>query len=224
MPERSAELMEKAAKLSESIDVERAYQLYLNVISIYETENKNRFALQTFKNATSFLAEKKRYTEAIQLLHRLASLCSKINNHVEVGRCFLATIILLLAFGDEVEATKQFDVFAAEDPLFTRSDEYNASHQLLEAYKSYDQNLLNSAIKNRSLNDLHSSFRRVAYSLLVPGANSATSANPVSVTPGTTGPATAISGSPGGMDHHPDSSHATAHVPNLNIDNDDDLL
>ncbi|PVV02316.1 hypothetical protein BB560_003232 [Smittium megazygosporum] len=104
MPDKAAELMGLAGRMFEFVNIDEAIKLHLNSISIYENENRGRFATDQFR-----------------------------------------------------------------DNVFYNSDECNAASGLLDAYKKFDQELLDNALKNPSLLDLNSQIRNVIYTLTVPG-------------------------------------------------------
>ncbi|PVU99038.1 hypothetical protein BB559_001056 [Furculomyces boomerangus] len=168
MPDRAAELMNDAGRVTASFDVERAVQLYLNSLSIYETENRGRFGINSFKSITGFLAKNKKYDTAVEVMMRLAKQCIKLNNKQELNRTYLTVIILLLAKNDDIEAFKQLDQFS-QDMSFLKSQEYEAADGALKAYKDFDQGMLDEALKNSVFYELNSEIQNTVYSLTVPG-------------------------------------------------------
>ncbi|KAI7829057.1 hypothetical protein BX661DRAFT_181307 [Kickxella alabastrina] len=154
-------MMEKAAKSCEGIDINRAIQLYDSALSIYESEDRGRFAIDTFKRVTRFLIDNNRLTEAIAIQERLVTVCEQINNRSDINRARLSVIILLLAFGDSVEAGKKLDEYG-QDISFVRSKEAGLADYMIQAYNNGDQDIPNAIF-------LESSIARLAARIRVPG-------------------------------------------------------
>ncbi|PVU96588.1 hypothetical protein BB561_001067 [Smittium simulii] len=55
------------------------------------------------------------------------------------------------------------------EPSFLRSDQRDIADKMISAYKDFDQEMLDNAIKSQVLYDLNSQIRNLAYSLTVPG-------------------------------------------------------
>ncbi|KAJ1963850.1 hypothetical protein GGI12_001801 [Dipsacomyces acuminosporus] len=168
-PDKAAELMEKAAKACEGIDTHRAIQLYNNALSIYENEDRGRFGIEAFKRAARYMIEKSLLAEAIETQRRLVAVCEQINNQAEKNKSYLSIVILVLAFGDEVEAGKCMNSFAQDDS-FMRSREAFAADGILHAYTSGDQDALERCVEDQTLSFLDSSVARLARKIRVPGA------------------------------------------------------
>ncbi|KAI8324742.1 TPR-like protein [Martensiomyces pterosporus] len=167
--DKAAELMEKAAKSCENIDVNRAIQLHNSALSIYENEDRGRFGIESFKRATRYMIEKSLFTQAIETQHRLAAICEQIGNQSERNKCYLSIIVIALAFGDEVEAGKRMNAFAQDDS-FMRSHEALAADGILQAYASGDQDGFARCAEDQTLSFLESSVARLARKIRVPGS------------------------------------------------------
>ncbi|KAJ1796611.1 hypothetical protein LPJ59_003642 [Coemansia sp. RSA 2399] len=168
-PDRAAEMLEKAAKICEDVDTDQAIQLYDAALGIYETEDRGRFSMGTFKKLTSYLIEKNRLSEAADAQMRLYAVCEQINNRYEGNKCCLAVIVLLLAFGDNVAASKRMDEFGQSVSLL-HSNEFALADQLLQAYTNGDQEEFVNIARSQKVSFLDSSISRLAVKTRVPGA------------------------------------------------------
>ncbi|KAJ1890495.1 hypothetical protein LPJ66_007445 [Kickxella alabastrina] len=166
--DRAADMMEKAAKSCEGIDINRAIQLYDSALSIYESEDRGRFAIDTFKRVTRFLIDNNRLTEAIAIQERLVTVCEQINNRSDINRARLSVIILLLAFGDSVEAGKKLDEYG-QDISFVRSKEAGLADYMIQAYNNGDQDMFSDLARDQTLSFVESSIARLAVRIRVPG-------------------------------------------------------
>ncbi|KAJ2234227.1 hypothetical protein IWW45_003565 [Coemansia sp. RSA 485] len=168
-PDRAAEMMEKAAKSCENVDTDRALQLYDSALSIYETEDRGRFGIETFKRVTRYLIEKNRIYEAVEIQSRLAAVCQQINNRNELTKTRMCIIILLLAFGDNVAAEKKLDEFG-QDVSFARSNEAEISDYMIQAFNNGDQETFSELARSQALAFIETSIARLAAKIRVRGA------------------------------------------------------
>ncbi|KAJ2821788.1 hypothetical protein GGI24_004117, partial [Coemansia furcata] len=136
--DKAAEMMESAAKVCQDIDTNRTIQLYDSALSIYENEDRGRFGVETFKRTIRYLLDKGRLSEAVDIQMRLSAVCEHVNNRFELNKSNLSVIIILLSFGDSVEAGKKLEEFR-QDTTFTRSKEAAAAERLVQAYSDGDQ-------------------------------------------------------------------------------------
>ncbi|KAI9502999.1 hypothetical protein GGI25_003449 [Coemansia spiralis] len=167
--ERAAEMMEKAAKACEDIDTSQAIKMYEAALTIYETEDRGRFSSGTFKKLTAYLIEKNRLSEAADVQLRFYAICEQINNRFEINKCRLSTIVLLLAFGDNVEAGKKMDEFS-QNMDFVRTEEFAVADKMLHAYGNGDQEEFTQLARSQTVSFLDSAISRLAAKIRVPGA------------------------------------------------------
>ncbi|KAJ2630371.1 hypothetical protein H4R22_002711 [Coemansia sp. RSA 1290] len=187
--DRAAAVMVKAATSCEDIDTNQAVQLYENALSIYETEERNRFSIPTYKRFAAFLIAKNRLPEAAKVQTRLGDICQQINSRYEVTKSYLGAIIVILAFGDSVEAGKMLDQFASCVP-FVRSNEGTVANAMLEAYEQGDQEQFDVLANDQAIALLDSYISRLATQIRVPGGRRVPPPDPVlSGTPGSGVPA-----------------------------------
>ncbi|KAJ2498746.1 hypothetical protein GGI11_008019 [Coemansia sp. RSA 2049] len=219
-PDRAAEMLEKAAKICEDVDTDQAIQLYDSALGIYETEDRLRLSMGTFRKLTTYLIEKNRLLEAADVQMRLYSVCDQTNNRYEGSKCCLAVIVLLLAFGDNVAANKKMDEFGQSVSLL-HSDEFALADQMLQAYTDGDQQRLTQLALSQKVSFLDSSISRLATRFRVPGGGVASSSAHASGHH-TTPASSAVSQSNGAS--APANSAAPPAPPAPPVDDDDDLL
>ena len=97
--------------LEASGDIEGTVRVLKESCDLYEQEEKIRTGLDTFKRLIHVLVQNAKYPEAVEQVHRLSGLIMRIDNKHLLCRNFLSAIIILLAYGDEVEAEKQFQQY-----------------------------------------------------------------------------------------------------------------
>ncbi|KAJ2772412.1 hypothetical protein IWQ56_001388 [Coemansia nantahalensis] len=170
--DKAAAMMESAARACEGIDSSRAIQMYENALGIYEAEDRGRVSIPTFKRLTAYLIEKNRLAEAAALQVRLGDVCQQINNRSELAKSYLSAIVLVLAFGDAVEAGKKRDRFG-ENMAFVRSREGTVANAMVEAYAAGDQDQFDVLARDQTTTSLDAAVARVAARTCIPGARRA---------------------------------------------------
>ncbi|KAJ2337893.1 hypothetical protein IWW50_005633 [Coemansia erecta] len=170
--DRAAAVMVKAAEGCEYVDTDQSIQLYENALSIYESEDRNRFSIPTFKRLTAFLIKKNRLLEAAGVQVRLGKMCEQINSRPELSKSYLSAVILTLAFGDSVEAGKKLDEFAG-NVTFVRSNEGTVANAMVEAYEGGDQEQFGILAHDQTVSFLDSAISRLALQIRVPGGKRA---------------------------------------------------
>ncbi|KAJ2956156.1 hypothetical protein NQZ79_g7943 [Umbelopsis isabellina] len=167
--DRGAEQLEKAAKVMENVDVNAAIELYSQSCSLYEQEDRGRFAMDTFKKAIALLVKTQKYDRAMEMLHRQSAVLQKLTNRGALYKANLSIVILALAMGDEVEASKQFHTFCSRDGGFPQSEEAEISDDLIKAYEHGDHELLVKTVRRQNITFLDNEIARLSRTLTVPG-------------------------------------------------------
>ncbi|RKP06320.1 hypothetical protein THASP1DRAFT_6127, partial [Thamnocephalis sphaerospora] len=162
--DRAAEILEKAGKILEPVNANEALQLYKDACDLYDSEDRVRFGLDTFQRTASAYLRHKRYTDAVAILQRLVDICSNMRSKSTQYRACLSVIIILLAAGDEVEASKRLESLARQVP-----DEFACAHQILDCYEKFDQDGLQKVIHGHVVRFLDTEVVRLARALSVPG-------------------------------------------------------
>ncbi|KAJ2781355.1 hypothetical protein H4R18_002930 [Coemansia javaensis] len=170
--DKSAAMLETAARVCEGVDGSRAIQLYEGALAIYESEDRGRVAVPTYKRLTAYLIEKNRLSEAADVQARLGDVCQQINNRPELVKSYLAAIVIALAFGDAVEAGKKRDAFG-QCVAFVRSNEGTIANAMVEAYAAGDQAQFDALARDQTTTFLDGAVARLAARIRVPGAGRA---------------------------------------------------
>ncbi|KAI9472178.1 MAG: hypothetical protein EXX96DRAFT_583141 [Benjaminiella poitrasii] len=179
--DRAAEQLEKAGRALENIDVNASYDMYSKACTLYEQEDRGRFAVDIFKKAISLLIRNKKYDKAIDMLKRQSVVLQKFTSRSHLYKANLSIIILYFAIGDDVEAGKQFNAMCGHDAGFAQSEEATIADDLLRAYDERDQELLENTVRLQHVTFLDNEVIKLARLLTVPGevlsSSSATSPN-----------------------------------------------
>ncbi|KAI9329188.1 soluble NSF attachment protein [Obelidium mucronatum] len=170
--EKGAECVEKAARSLETVDIDLAISYYTDSISIYESEDKPRSGIDTLGRFVSFLVKNKRWAPAIEYSDRLVQIYRKLDNHPSFNKQALVTTITVLLSGDSVDARKKLITF--EDfQGFYDSDEGEICHHLVEAFETYDEELLGNILKRPNIRYLDNEIAKASQTLRIPGSGRA---------------------------------------------------
>ncbi|KAF9348725.1 hypothetical protein BGX26_012880 [Mortierella sp. AD094] len=165
-PDRAAEMLEKSAKAMEPISVDSAIELYIGACTIYESEDRARYATDTFKRTISLLVKHKRFEKAIEVLQRLGMVQKDSSNKTAYYKTLLSIIIVQLAAGDEVEAGRRFQAFCSVEG-FIKSDESAIAHAMLDAFDQGDQAYYNQVANRQHVGFLDNEVARLARNIII---------------------------------------------------------
>ncbi|KAJ1982656.1 hypothetical protein H4R35_000179 [Dimargaris xerosporica] len=119
-PDKSADMLEKAALQCEPIDPERTLELYTQCSAIFESEERERLGIDTIKRAVACAIRHKQYPKALFFLDKLAKASQVLTRKSEIDKAKLSMVVVLLAMDDVVEARKRLDQWFFADPSDAR--------------------------------------------------------------------------------------------------------
>lgn len=165
-PDQAAGALEKGAKSLEYDDTQAALSLYEAACSIYETEERGRFGVETFQKVSTLQLKNKMYDEAIGSFGRQAKLFETLNNANGASRANLGIIIILLFKGQIPQAEAMFEKLSSTS--FSTSEDWETASQILQAYETGDQAMLQSIVNDSKVQFLDNEIIRLARGLQVP--------------------------------------------------------
>ncbi|KAK3819984.1 MAG: hypothetical protein J3Q66DRAFT_335994 [Benniella sp.] len=167
-PDRAAEMLEKGAKAMEPISVDSALDLYIEACNIYESEDRAKYATDTYKRTIALLVRNKRFDKATEILMRLGNIQNESSSKSPYFKTLLSVIIVQLAAGDDVAASRKFQDFCSIEG-FVRSEESAIAHQMLDAFEHRDQNCYNQAANRQHIGFLDNEVAKLARNIVVSG-------------------------------------------------------
>ncbi|KAF9343956.1 hypothetical protein BGX34_006182, partial [Mortierella sp. NVP85] len=167
-PDRAAEMLEKGAKAMEPISVDSALDLYIEACNIYESEDRAKYATDTYKRTIGLLVRNKRFDKATEILMRLGNIQNESSSKSPYFKTLLSVIIVQLAAGDDVAASRKFQDFCTIEG-FVRSEESAIAHQMLDAFEHRDQNYYNQAANRQHIGFLDNEVAKLARNIVVSG-------------------------------------------------------
>lgn len=188
--DRAADALTKGAKaidtLAEKIkdDNKRAemyslaVQLVKDGINFYEDAEKLAiYGLKAIKSAITIALRARLAEEAIGLYEKMILICVGDNaaqRYNDINKAALSLVILHLARGDEVSASRVFERECGRDTgnertSFVHSDFGKCATKLLDAWDSNDQDAVDVVVKSQDVTFLDNELVRIARKLSVDG-------------------------------------------------------
>jgi len=164
--EKSAETLMKAAKVIEDTNVERALQLCLDACSLFETDDRELYASQTFKTTMALSLKLKKYDQGLDLLNRQLAIQTKLNQPHDLNKTYLSIVILHLHRDDFVAADKAFKEFLAAGG-FGSSPEGRAASEVLDAFENRNNEDLKKAVSQQTFHFLEQQIIKLAKDLRI---------------------------------------------------------
>lgn len=110
----------------------------------------------------------RRYDKAVDMLKRQSVILQKFTSRSHLYKANLSMLIVMFAM-DDVAAGKQFSQMCANDPGFAGSEEAEIAEDILRAYETVDQELLEKTVRLQHVTFLDNEVVKLARVLTVPG-------------------------------------------------------
>nr|XP_044629392.1 gamma-soluble NSF attachment protein isoform X4 [Equus asinus] len=137
-PDTAAMALERAGKLIENIDPEKAVQLYQQTANVFENEERLRQAVELLGKASRLLVRGRRFDEAALSIQKEKNIYKEIENYPTCYKKTIAQVLVHLHRNDYVAAERCVRE-SYSIPGFNGSEDCAALEQLLEGYDQQDQ-------------------------------------------------------------------------------------
>lgn len=157
--EKAGDSFIKAAKAVEGSNSQRAWKLYKAASDILFPENTQKEQLGTLhpmtveavKDALKFLLKSHMIREALIFVERVVPLLEAQGYESAMCKAMLTQTILQLEFGDVVKAEQTYLQDHLSNNMYIRSTECRCAELFINAYKSYDNELLEIAQMSKDM-------------------------------------------------------------------------
>uniref|UniRef100_A0A8C4QIQ9 Gamma-soluble NSF attachment protein n=1 Tax=Eptatretus burgeri TaxID=7764 RepID=A0A8C4QIQ9_EPTBU len=167
-PDTAALALERAAKLVEGVNSDKAIELYSSAADVYETEERTRQAAELYGKVSRLLVRSRRLDEAAQSLEKEKILCCQTENYPLCFKKTIAQVLVHLHRNDYVAADKALrETYSI--PGFSGSEDSGALGSLLEAYDQLDQDGVSRVCLSPLFKYMDNEYAKLAVSLTVPG-------------------------------------------------------
>ncbi|XP_063155170.1 gamma-soluble NSF attachment protein isoform X2 [Candoia aspera] len=167
-PDTAAIALDRAGKVIENINPDKAIQLYQQTASVFENEERLRQAVEMYGKASRLLVRGRRLDEAAASLQKEKSIYKDIENYPTCYKRTIAQVLVHLHRNDYVAAEKCVRE-SYSIPGFMESEDYAALEQLLEGYDQQDQDQVSDVCNSPLFKYMDNDYAKLGLSLTVPG-------------------------------------------------------
>ncbi|KAB0406326.1 hypothetical protein E2I00_007712 [Balaenoptera physalus] len=160
-PDTAAMALERAGKLIENVDPEKAVQLYQQTANVFENEERLRQAVELLGKASRLLVRGRRFDEAALSIQKEKNIYKEIENYPTCYKKTIAQVLVHLHRNDYVAAERCVRESYSED--------CTALEQLLEGYDQQDQDQVAEVCNSPLFKYMDNDYAKLGLSLLVPG-------------------------------------------------------
>ncbi|XP_078544276.1 gamma-soluble NSF attachment protein [Lissotriton helveticus] len=167
-PDTAAMALERAGKLIESVNMEKAVQLYQQAASVFENEDRLRQAVELLGKASRLLVRARRLDEAAVSLQKEKSIYKEIENYPTCFKKTIAQVLVHLHRNDYVAAEKCVRE-SYSLPGFNGTEDCGLLESLLEGYDQQDQDQVSNVCNSALFKYMDNDYAKLSLSLMVPG-------------------------------------------------------
>ncbi|XP_006633930.1 N-ethylmaleimide-sensitive factor attachment protein, gamma b [Lepisosteus oculatus] len=170
-PDTAAMSLDRAGKLIEPINLEKAVKLYQQAASVFENEERLRQAVELLGKASRLLVRARRLDEAAVSIQKEKNMYKEIENYPTCFKKTIAQVLVHLHRNDFVAADKCVRE-SYSIPGFSGSEDCIALEQLLQGYDQQDEDQVFSVCNSPLFKYMDNDYAKLALSLRVPGGGS----------------------------------------------------
>ncbi|KAF3821885.1 hypothetical protein GH733_009442 [Mirounga leonina] len=167
-PDTAAMALERAGKLIENVDPEKAVQLYQQTANVFENEERLRQAVELLGKASRLLVRGRRFDEAALSIQKEKNIYKEIENYPTCYKKTIAQVLVHLHRSDYVAAERCVRE-SYSIPGFSGSEDCAALEQLLEGYDQQDQDQVSEVCNSPLFKYMDNDYAKLGLSLVVPG-------------------------------------------------------
>uniref|UniRef100_A0AAY4A352 Gamma-soluble NSF attachment protein n=1 Tax=Denticeps clupeoides TaxID=299321 RepID=A0AAY4A352_9TELE len=180
--------LDRAGKLIEPIDLEKAVDLYQKAASVFENEDRLRQAAELLGKASRLLVRLRRLDEAAVSLQKEKNMYKEIENYPTCFKKTIAQVLVHLHRSDFVAADKCVRE-SYSLPGFSGSEDCVSMETLLQGYDEQDEEQVFRVCNSPLLKYMDNDYAKLAVTLKVPGGGGKKKKSPAAPQGGAGGPA-----------------------------------
>lgn len=167
-PDTAAMALDRAGKLIEPINLEKAVDLYQKAAGVFENEDRLRQAVELLGKASRLLVRLRRLDEAAVAVQKEKNMYKEIENFPMCFKKTTAQVLIHLHRGDFVAADKCVRE-SYSLPGYSGSEDCVAMETLLQGYDEQDEDQVYRVCNSPLLKYMDNDYAKLAISLRVPG-------------------------------------------------------
>ncbi|XP_078254223.1 N-ethylmaleimide-sensitive factor attachment protein, gamma b isoform X2 [Rhinoraja longicauda] len=167
-PDTAAMALDRAGKLIENVNLEKAVELYERAASVFENEERLRQSAELMGKVSRLLVRGRRLDEAAVSLQKEKNIYKEIENYPTCFKKTIAQVLVHLHRNDYVAADKcvreSYNI-----PGFNGSEDSIALEQLLQGFDQQDQDQVSAICNSALFKYMDNDYAKLSLSLRVPG-------------------------------------------------------
>ncbi|XP_062915358.1 N-ethylmaleimide-sensitive factor attachment protein, gamma b isoform X1 [Mobula hypostoma] len=167
-PDTAAMALDRAGKLIENVNLEKAVDLYQQAASVFENEDRLRQSAELLGKVSRLLVRARRLDEAAGSLQKEKNIYKEIENYPTCFKKTIAQVLVHLHRNDYVAADKCVRE-SYSIPGFNGSEDCIALEQLLEGFDQQDQDQVFAICNSALFKYMDNDYAKLSLSLRVPG-------------------------------------------------------
>ncbi|XP_067651910.1 gamma-soluble NSF attachment protein-like isoform X2 [Haliotis asinina] len=175
-PDTAALTLDKAAKMVEMNQPEKAIDMYLKACDVVEIEDRPRQCAEYIGKAARLMIRCRRFDEAVETLKKEIDYYTECENFELLNKAIMGTVLVHLTQEDYVAADLFFKSCLSL-ATFGSSEEAGALEDLLTAYDQGDEETGRRTLKLPIFKYLDNAFAKLARDLVIPGGVSSQTGN-----------------------------------------------
>uniref|UniRef100_A0A8C5GWC9 Gamma-soluble NSF attachment protein n=1 Tax=Gouania willdenowi TaxID=441366 RepID=A0A8C5GWC9_GOUWI len=185
-PDTAAMALDRAGKLIEPLNLEKAVDLYQKAAGVFENEDRLRQAVELLGKASRLLVRLRRLDDAAVALQKEKNMYKEIENFPMCFKKTTAQVLVHLHRGDFVAADKCVRE-SYSLPGYSGSEDCVAMETLLQGYDEQDEDQIHRVCNSPLLKYMDNDYAKLAISLRVPGGGAKKKKAPASSPGGASG-------------------------------------
>lgn len=165
-PDTAAIALERAGKLVETVNLDKAIELFRAAGAVYENEERMRQAAEMLDRISRLLVRGGRLDEAVVSLQKEKLMCRDLENYATCNKKTISQVLVHLHRNDYVAAEKCVRE-SYSIPGFTASEDCAALEQLLEAFDQQDPDAVFAVCSSPLFKYMDNDYTKLARSLQV---------------------------------------------------------
>lgn len=167
-PDTAAMALDRAGKLIEPINLDKAVDLYQKAAGVFENEDRLRQSAELLGKASRLLVRLKRLDDAAVAIQKEKNMYKEIENYPMCFKKTTAQVLIHLHRGDFVAADKCVRE-GYSLPGYSTSEDVVAMETLLQGYDEQDEDKVHRICNSPLLKYMDNDYAKLAVSLRVPG-------------------------------------------------------
>jgi len=164
---KACDVLKKGARVLENVDPVQALNLLHTAVDIFREAERMIYTTDLYKMAISISLRQHILADALEVLRQWRDVALTIERRSDTYKTGLALVIVNLARGDAVAASRDFERTTIIDTAFVQDDNGRAASQLIDAFESESQEALDGVKKLQTFDFLEPEVLKIARKLSI---------------------------------------------------------